>query len=124
MEKAGWKSPGAQWPEHSRPEAQKALQRARRAGWWLKKSSAGAKVWGAITCSDPNLPADQRCSTIVMSTSGSADGSETARALDGFVRKCQHIRELVPADTMVQAQGLVASAAKCLDAARALIAAG
>lgn len=121
MNQAGWKSPDAVWPDHSRSEARNALTRARQAGWWLKKSSGQAKVWGAITCGDPALPKEQRCSTIVMSTSGSADGSATARALDTVLRKCPHTRADAGADLLDQAEALVACAAKCLETVRALI---
>ena len=90
MSKAGWTSPSEPWDRHPRPMARTALQAARKAGWWLNKSNAGAKVWGMITCGDPDLPGDERCRTIVHSTSGSSDGSETAEFIDNVVRKCPH----------------------------------
>ena len=90
MAKAGWTSPEEPWPNHSRPRARAALQAARKAGWWLKKSDGKAKGWGVITCGNPDLPPDQRCTTSVMSTSGSADGSETAEVINDLVRKCTH----------------------------------
>jgi hypothetical protein len=89
---------------------------------WLKKATGGAKVWGIITCGDPDLPGDERCSTNVLSTSGSADGSETAEYINSFVGKCTHDRRpMASVDALIDAQKLVAVAGKCLEAARSLI---
>lgn len=91
MSQAGWLGPRDTWPEHSRPLARRALKKMRADGWFLKKSSGGAKVWGVVTCADPSLYGpDVRCSTIVLSTSGPADGSETAKSLDALRQKCTH----------------------------------
>ena len=108
MPKPGWKGPGERWDRHSRPRARAALDSAREAGWWLKKSSVlpcynegahvlkkssgSAKVWGVITCGDPSLPPSERCSASVMSTSGPPDGSETAQVIQDLLRTCTHDR--------------------------------
>lgn len=122
MSKPGWKGPDEPWDQHPRPRARAALNDARRAGWWLKKASASAKVWGVITCGDPELPREERCATNVMSTSGSHDGSETAEYINGLVGSCTHDR--TPAaqiDALAAAEKLVADAGYCLGAARLLI---
>lgn len=122
MPKAGWKGPDERWDQHSRPRARTALNEARKQGWWLKKSTGRAKVWGIITCGDPELPPEERCSTNVLSTSGSEDGSETAEYINGFVRKCTHDRKpTTVADAFADAEALLASAIRSLDAARALV---
>lgn len=122
MPKAGWKSPGERWDQHSRPRARAALIDARKQGWWLKKSTGKAKVWGIITCGDPQLPREERCSTNILSTSGSDDGSETAEYINGVVRKCTHDRTpTAVTDALADAEALLAAAGRCLDAARALI---
>lgn len=122
MSKSGWKGPDEAWEQHSRPRARAALNDARRAGCWLKKSSGSAKAWGVITCGDPDLPASERCSTSVLSTSGSPDGSETAQYINDFVRSCPHDRTPVgDVDALAAAEELVAAASHCLSAARALI---
>lgn len=122
MSKPGWKSPNDQWEQHSRPRARAALAAARKAGWWLKKSSGSAKPWGVITCGDPALPLAERCYTTILSTSGSSDGSETAEYINDFVRSCTHERtSTAEVDALADAENLVASASRCLDAARSLI---
>ena len=122
MSKAGWKGPDEPWDQHSRPRARAALNDARRAGWWLKKSGGSAKAWGVITCSDPDLPLSERCSTSILSTSGSRDGSETAAYINNFVRSCTHDRtNMREVDALAEAERLVASASRCLDAAQSLI---
>ena len=121
MSKAGWKGPDEPWDQHSRPRARTAVNDARRAGWWLKKSSASAKVWGVLTCGDPDLPPSERCSTSILSTSGSRDGSETAEYINNFVSSCTHDR--IPTgevDALAAAEKLVAAASRCLDAAHSL----
>jgi len=122
MSNAGWKGPNEPWDQHSRPLARAALNSARKAGWWLKKSSGGAKVWGVITCGNPALPPAERCSTSVLSTSGSPDGSGTAQHIHNLVRCCTH--ERTPhgeVDALVAAEALVAAARLCLEAANSLI---
>jgi hypothetical protein len=122
MPKAGWKGPDERWDQHSRPRARAALNDARKQGWWLKKSTGRAKVWGIITCRDPELPVEERCSTNILSTSGSDDGSETAEYINGFVGKCTHDRTpMAVADALADAEELLATAGRCLNAARALI---
>jgi hypothetical protein len=122
MPKAGWKGPDERWEQHSRPRARAALYDARSQGWCLKKSTGRAKVWGIITCGDPALPLEERCSTNILSTSGSADGSETAEYINGFVGKCTHQRTpTAVADALSDADALLAAAGRCLDAAQALI---
>lgn len=115
-------SPTETWAAHSRPRAQDALQAARGSGWWLKKSGAQAKAWGVITCGNPDLPREQRCSIIVLSTSGSQDGSQTAQAINGAVRKCTHTRAATgDVGRLEQAGLLLSQASRCLNAASALI---
>lgn len=122
MSKSGWKGPNEPWEQHSRPRARAALNDARRAGWWLKKSSASAKVWGVLTCGDPDLPPSERCSTSILSTSGSHDGSETAEYINNLVSSCTHDRTpQSEVDALAAAEALVAAASRCLEAARSLI---
>lgn len=122
MPKAGWKGPDESWSQHSRPRARAALNEARKQGWWLKKATGRAKVWGVITCANPELPGEKRCSTNILSTSGSDDGSETAAYINAFVGKCTHERRPSSVDdAFTDAEELVAVAGRCLDAARALI---
>lgn len=122
MTKAGWKGPDEPWERHSRPLARAALANARKAGWWLKKSSAGAKVWGVISCGDPSLPRDKRCSTTILSTSGAHDGSETAAHINDFVNSCPHDRIVTGEnEVLAAAEALVIAGRCCLEAARSLI---
>jgi hypothetical protein len=122
MAKTGWKGPNEPWDQHSRPRARAALNDARKAGWWLKKSSASAKAWGVITCGDPDLPLNERCSTSILSTSGTRDGSATAEYINDFVGSCPHDRAATSeVDALADAEKLVAAADWCLDAARSLI---
>lgn len=91
MSQAGWLGPQDVWPAHSRPLAQRALKKLRADGWCLKKAKGGAKVWGTVTCADPTLYGPEiRCTTFVSSTSGPADGSATAKALETLHQKCTH----------------------------------
>jgi hypothetical protein len=93
MSQAAWLGPRDAWPAHSRPLAQRALKRLRVDGWYLKRAKAGAKGWGTVTCADPTLYGpDMRCTTFVSSTSGPADGSETAKTLEALNQKCPHDR--------------------------------
>lgn len=105
MSASGWVGPSEGWDTHSRPLANRALKNARAEGWWLKKSSGRAKVWGVISCGDPaTVDKSQRCSKSVLSTSGPADGSETAIVIDEAVADCTHERPLAgPVDTEVDA---------------------
>ena len=120
MAKVGWTDPNKPWAQHSRPLARVALNDARKAGWWLKKASGSAKVWGIITCGDPTLPGSERCSTSILSTSGSPDGSETAEYINKAVSSCTHDRAPTSeVDALANAQRLVAAASRCLDAAHA-----
>lgn len=124
MSQAKWSGPDEAWPTHPRPLANRALKRARRAGWFLRKSSGKAHVWGLITCGDPGLAPEQRCTTSVMSTAGPADGSATARVIEDLVGKCPHKRADPAPDLREQARELAESAAKCLQAAQSLFEAG
>lgn len=122
MSRAGWKAPDEPWEQHSRPQARAALNAARKSGRWLKKSSGRAKVWGVITCRDPDLPASERCSTSVLSTSGSPDGSETAQHINKVVRSCTHQRTTRgEVDPLADAEAQVLSAGQCLAAAKSLV---
>lgn len=118
----GWIGPSERWPNHSRPRAREALGRARAAGWWLKKSAGQGKPWGIITCADPStVGKTERCSHMVLSTSGSADGSETAETIFDAMRKCVHAHGAAAHDLIAEAEGLLRSATRCLDAAEHLL---
>jgi hypothetical protein len=124
MSAQGWTSPSEAWPRHERPLAQKALSEARLAGWWLKKASARSKVWGVITCGQPTLPGEERCSVSVMCTSGRPDGSSSKKAIDGAVSRCPHDRGSArQEDLLSKAETLVMSAEFCVKAAEALMSA-
>jgi hypothetical protein len=57
---------------------------------------------------------------MILSTSGSADGSQTAKVIDAAVRKCTHDRESQGRDLIGEATALLATADKCLEAAEHL----
>lgn len=87
--------PSATWPEHPRPLAREALNEARRAGWWLKQ---GSHDFGVLLCGEPG--SEERCKIPVFSTSGPADGSETAKNIRRGLKKCPHYAD-VPVDVNV-----------------------
>ncbi len=83
------------WPQHSRPEARRALEEARQAGWWFRPSSG--HTFGRLRCLHPEQHLDaEACVVPIYSTSGSEDGSETARVVRDAVRKCAHERHPPP----------------------------
>lgn len=96
MSQAGWLSPKEPWPSHSRPLARSALSRARGSGWWLRKAGRSGHLWGILTCADPAIPPEGRCTFSVLSTSGPADGSATAKVIDQHLRNCEHERDHEP----------------------------
>ncbi|MCC5952047.1 MAG: hypothetical protein JJU45_08115 [Acidimicrobiia bacterium] len=83
---AEYLGPDEPWPKHSRPEAREALDEASDAGWSFRKSAGHA--FGRITCPAKGSP--DACIVVVFSTSGPADGSETAKAIRRGLRKCRH----------------------------------
>lgn len=119
----GWLGPRDDWPEHPRPLARASLTAARSAGWWLKKGRN--HVFGLITCGDPStVPQDARCRTSIFSTSGSHDGSDTARVIDEYIQKCPHARPSVASGGALEtAEGLVGSAEAAIEMVVALQAA-
>lgn len=86
---AEYLGPRDTWPTHSRPEARDALAEAARAGWSFRKSAGHA--FGRIACPAQGTP--EACMVVIFSTSGPADGSETAKAIRRGLRKCPHHAE-------------------------------
>ena len=78
--------PDETWPKHSRKLARAALREAADASWHLKKSDG--HIFGTIRC--PAVDQDAACRKPVYSTSGPADGSETAKKIREALRKCPH----------------------------------
>jgi hypothetical protein len=100
--------PADSWPGHPRPQARAALEEARQAGWWFK-SSAG-HGFGRLRCLAPEQdPDNQACKVPIYSTSGSADGSDTARVIRDAVRKCPHGRTTAAAEPDPEAHARLAS---------------
>jgi hypothetical protein len=83
---AEYLDPKERWPTHSRPEARAALREAAAAGWHLRKSAG--HIFGTIKC--PAIGQSGACTMPVYSTSGPADGSETAKAIRKVLRNCPH----------------------------------
>jgi hypothetical protein len=82
--------PTDRWPTHSRPLARAALEEARAAGWYFGPSTRGHS-FGRLRCLLPEDDLDgDACWVAVFSTSGSADGSDTARVIHDAMRKCRH----------------------------------
>lgn len=71
---------------HGRPLARAALSEAAAAGWHLRKSDG--HPFGVIRC--PAIGQPGACRVLVHSTSGPADGSETAKAIRKALRSCPH----------------------------------
>lgn len=119
-----WLSPDDRWDSHSRALAEKALARARKERWWLKKASGHAHIFGVLTCGDPALPGTERCTVSVSSTSGRPDGSSTAKVIEAALRKCvhEHADTSGAADALAVATALVTSARHCVSAAEHLLA--
>lgn len=84
-------SPIQHWPKHPRPQARAALEEARAAGWSFRPSAG--HTFGRLRCLPPERdPESEACKVPLYSTSGSADGSDTARVIRDAVRKCPHDR--------------------------------
>jgi hypothetical protein len=118
--------PADPWPRHSRPQAGAALEAARAAGWWFKPS--GGHTFGRLRCLPPEHAAgSDACKVPIYSTSGAADGSDTARVIRDALRKCPHDRSPVAAEPDPEASGRLASGklakiAALIDAAESLVA--
>lgn len=98
---AAYLGPGQRWPKHSRPEARAALREAAAAGWHLRKSDG--HIFGTIKCPAMGQPGE--CTKSVFSTSGSADGADTARAIRKALRNCPH-RDSGEVDVVSEDEGL------------------
>ena len=119
--------PTDSWPNHSRPLASAALEDARKAGWWFGPSGRSGHAFGRLRCRPPHLDEDDTaCWVFVWSTSGSADGSDTARAIRDAIRKCPHKRESVDQQPDAEASsrlasGKLAQVAALIESAEALL---
>lgn len=82
-----WRGPSDSWPTHSYPEAQKALDEARNAGWWLKSAGKSAHGYGVLYCR--RTTSREYCKFPVFTTGGS-DSEDTAHRIREKVAKCQH----------------------------------
>lgn len=85
---------------HPRPQAQQALKRARKAGFYLRPSKDHTFGFLGCGCKDSSVP---ECRESVLKTSGPKDGSVTARYIDDLVRKCPHDRNVVAVDDAADA---------------------
>jgi hypothetical protein len=119
--------PTDRWPAHSRPQARAALEEARAAGWWFRPS--GGHTFGRLRCVPPERDLEQEaCVVPVYSTSGTADGSDTARVIRDAVRKCPHERDFGtdggahPEGAARLAAGKLAQIAGLVEAAEGLLA--
>lgn len=119
--------PTEAWLRHPRPQARAALEEARDAGWWFEHSEKG-HAFGRLRCMPPDRDPDgTACKVMVFSTSGAADGSETARVIRDAVRKCPHdlspLAQAPAPDTAARlASGKLAHTAALVEAAERLIA--
>ncbi len=102
-----------------------ALEEARANGWWFKPAARSGHAFGRLRCSHPGSRPENACTVAVYSTSGPADGSETARNIREALRKCPHDP---PSRAQQEPEGLVrvlggrlAVAARLLDSAEALV---
>lgn len=110
--------PAERWPRHPRPMAAAAIEEARAAGWWFKPASGHA--FGRLRCKQQG----EGCVVPVYSTSGPADGSDTARVILSAVRKCPHAGDTTDLgfpDPAVAARGQLAELDRILGAAEALL---
>lgn len=82
-----WLGPNEKWPEHSRPLARDAVARAKRSGWWLRPAS---HAFGRLRCAHPEDLPSGACAVTILSTSGPADGSATAREILKVLDACPH----------------------------------
>lgn len=119
-------APRDKWPRHPRPLARAALEEARASGWWFRPSEG--HNFGRLRCIPPEQdPGHVACAVPIFSTSGPADGSETARAIRDAVRKCGHHRDDLarvlrdPESAARLAAGALAVVARLIDAATALL---
>lgn len=79
-----WLGPDEEWPTHSRPDAQRALQEVREAGWSLRPAG---HTFGKVSCP---YEGHSQCEFTVFSTpKGDQSGSETAIRLRRKLRKCE-----------------------------------
>ena len=114
-----FKGPSQRWPLHSRPRAREALQAARSAGWYFRECSG--HTFGILKCSE----ADGACRVQVWSTSGTADGSDTAKAIRQAIRRCPHDAGAGPSSNVDQVDRrtdleIEATVNRLIDAADAL----
>lgn len=117
-------SPSDKWPAHPRPMARAALEEARSAGWWFEPSDGHS--FGRLRCAPPSQASgDESCKVPIWSTSGAADGSDTARVIEDALRKCPH-EHAPPSATDPEAAarlaaGAQAHAARLIEAAAELL---
>lgn len=95
------------------------------AGWWFRPSSGHA--FGRLRCMPPDQdPDNAACKIPVWSSSGPADGSETARAIRDAVRKCPHehpssVVGAEPEHAARMAGGRLSALSRLISAARDLV---
>lgn len=97
---AEWLGPLEPWPRHPRPLARAALRDAAAAGWHLRKSNGHS--FGTLKCPAKGTPG--ACTVVVFSTSGAADGSETAREIRKALRACPHRNDIEHAQQDAEAE--------------------
>jgi len=118
--------PTEAWSRHPRPQARAALEEARDAGWWFEHSERG-HAFGRLRCMPPERDPDgTACKVMVLSTSGAADGSDTARVIRDAVRKCPHyltppVQPPTPEAAARRASGKLAQTAALVEAAERLV---
>lgn len=81
-----WQAPDEGWPQHSRKEAEKALQEARELGWSFRKGGH----FGTIRCPFKEHE-NGGCRLVISSTSGDKSGTATAKIIRRKLRSCRNL---------------------------------
>lgn len=107
--------PGDPWPSHDGADAQKALEKARRAGWTLQKYDGHS--WGRIQC--PHGHSEPSCSFTVFKTASDKSSSVAGQGILAKLRQCEKRRrgvdgadvpEMDPAEALASAERLMGAA--------------
>jgi hypothetical protein len=82
-----WFEPSDTWPKHRYSEADRALEEARHAGWWLKGVGASAHGYAVPYCR--RTTSAEFCRFVVLTTAGT-NSEDTAHRIREKVARCQH----------------------------------
>jgi hypothetical protein len=111
-----WLSADDDWPIHPRHEAQKALKRAKDAGWFLKELSGHGFAW--LQC--PVDEHDDRCRLQIYSTAGDKSGTATAQAIENTLQRCERQLPAVDQTAVRETLRKLAKVGELLDYAESL----